>query len=282
MAAAYQPQPGTIPAKVIAHLRSLPPGTRLRTAELVDTLGLEIGQSASLRNYLEAAVNHGVIVRHPDPIDKRRSLWWLGDGTPPELQKVEGEETVDAPLQRRPHKSDTEPQQRIDQLVAGAPAVTAPIEKPTPPAKKKASSRVVAKVEATAGTALMPEQQVTIRQVSIETDPSGLDQHEPGAKLDAGKIRAGLVLGGFARALTEVSKVGTYGAAKYTEAGWTQVAGGIDRYDDAGMRHWLAEHAGQRFDPDTELMHAAHAAWNALARLDLMLRERETITTTKD
>ena len=233
MAAAYQPQPGTIPAKVIAHLRSLPPGTRLRTAELVDALGLEIGQSASLRNYLEAAVNHGVIVRHPDPIDKRRSLWWLGDGTPP-------------------------------------------------PAKKKASSRVVAKVEATAGTALMPEQQVTIRQVSIETDPSGLDQHEPGAKLDAGKIRAGLVLGGFARALTEVSKVGTYGAAKYTEAGWTQVAGGIDRYDDAGMRHWLAEHAGQRFDPDTELMHAAHAAWNALARLDLMLRERETITTTKD
>jgi hypothetical protein len=50
-----------------------------------------------------------------------------------------------------------------------------------------------------------------------ETDPNGLDPHEPGAKLDAGKIRPQLVLGGFSRALEEVVKVGTYGANKYTE-----------------------------------------------------------------
>ena len=31
-------------------------------------------------------------------------------------------------------------------------------------------------------------------------------------------------------------------------------------------------------EPDTALLHAAHAAWNALARLDLALREHETTT----
>lgn len=112
--------------------------------------------------------------------------------------------------------------------------------------------------------------------IRAEHDPHGRDAHTPGAKLDAGKVRPALVLGGFARALLEVSKVGTYGAAKYTENGWQEVPNGIGRYDDAGMRHWLQEHAGQQCDPDTELTHAAHAAWNALARLDLMLREKET------
>jgi hypothetical protein len=108
-----------------------------------------------------------------------------------------------------------------------------------------------------------------------ELDPHGLEAHTPGAKLDAGKPRCALVLGGFARALLEVSKVGTYGAVKYTPHGWTQVPQGPDRYDDAGLRHWLAEKAGQPADPDTQLLHASHQAWNALARLDLMLRERE-------
>lgn len=34
-----------------------------------------------------------------------------------------------------------------------------------------------------------------------EHDPTGRSAHEPGAKLDAGKPRCGLVLGGFSRAL---------------------------------------------------------------------------------
>ncbi|MEY2689287.1 MAG: Curvibacter phage [Pseudomonadota bacterium] len=108
-----------------------------------------------------------------------------------------------------------------------------------------------------------------------EADPNGLDAHTPGAKLDAGKPRCALVLGGFARALLEVCKVGTYGAVKYTPNGWTRVDNGVERYDDAGLRHWLTEKTGQPADADTELLHASHQAWNALARLDLMLRERE-------
>lgn len=108
-----------------------------------------------------------------------------------------------------------------------------------------------------------------------ERDPNGTPANVPGAKLDAGKPRPALVLGGFARALLEVSKVGTYGAVKYTENGWQEVPNGESRYDDACLRHWLYEKAGQRTDPDTKMLHAAHDAWNALARLDLMLREAE-------
>ena len=50
---------------------------------------------------------------------------------------------------------------------------------------------------------------------------------------------------------------------------------GIPRYDDALMRHWLREHAGETHDQDSGAMHATHLAWNALARLELILREAE-------
>lgn len=108
----------------------------------------------------------------------------------------------------------------------------------------------------------------------LESDPHGKDQHETGAKLDAGKPRLGLVLGAFANALVEVGKVGTYGANKYTDNGWLDVPNGKARYTDALLRHILAE-TDESHDPDTNLHHAAHAAWNALARLELILRLRE-------
>ena len=38
---------------------------------------------------------------------------------------------------------------------------------------------------------------------------------DKGVKLDNGKIRLGLVLGGFAKALWEVGCIGTFGANKY-------------------------------------------------------------------
>jgi hypothetical protein len=91
-----------------------------------------------------------------------------------------------------------------------------------------------------------------------ETDPHGKAANTPGAKMDAGKNRLGLVLGGFALALQEVGKVGTYGAVKYT---------------DAMYRHQFREASGELNDADTGLAHAAHAAWNALARLELALKE---------
>ncbi|MER2518591.1 MAG: dATP/dGTP diphosphohydrolase domain-containing protein [Candidatus Accumulibacter phosphatis] len=107
----------------------------------------------------------------------------------------------------------------------------------------------------------------------LEADPSGKSAHEAGAKLDAGKNRLGLVLCGFARALQAVGAVGTYGANKYTDNGWMKVPDGERRYTDAMLRHLMREATGEERDPDTELHHAAHTAWNALARLELSLRK---------
>lgn len=109
----------------------------------------------------------------------------------------------------------------------------------------------------------------------MEREPVGLGQHVPGAKLDAGKNRLGLVLLGFARALEAVGAVGTYGAAKYTDDGWVRVTDGERRYTDAMLRHLIREGAGESVDPEAGIAHAAHTAWNALARLDLALRRGE-------
>lgn len=110
---------------------------------------------------------------------------------------------------------------------------------------------------------------------STETDPDGKNANEAGAKLDAGKNRLSLVLFGFARALNAVGEVGTYGANKHTDNSWVEVPNGEQRYSDAVLRHLLKEASGEMRDKDTELLHAAHTAWNALARLDLMLRKAE-------
>jgi Domain of unknown function (DUF5664) len=105
-----------------------------------------------------------------------------------------------------------------------------------------------------------------------EHDPSGRDPHQPGAKVDAGKVRMHLITGGMARAIMEVAKVATFGAAKYTDGGWVDVPDGFRRYEDAQQRHAAYRHTGEVVDPDSQLLHLAHEAWNAIAKLDLYLR----------
>jgi len=95
----------------------------------------------------------------------------------------------------------------------------------------------------------------------------------PGVKHDVKKPRASMVLLGFANALLAVAEAGTFGAVKYADNNWRHVPNGTERYTDAMLRHLLAEGAGEITDPDSGLWHAAHTAWNALARLELMLRE---------
>ena len=111
-----------------------------------------------------------------------------------------------------------------------------------------------------------------------ETDPNGIDQHAPGAKLDAGKPMVWLCLSGFALALSEVAKVTTIGARKYTPNGWASVPDGSQRYMDAMGRHMLALGAGDERDTDTGCLHKAQMAWNVLASLELDLRaQRGTV-----
>lgn len=99
-----------------------------------------------------------------------------------------------------------------------------------------------------------------------ESDPHNIDQHQAGAKLDANKNRLGLVFGGFANALLGVGKVGTYGANKYTDNGWREVA--VERYTDALLRHQMALLSGETID-ESGLRHVDQVAWNALAIAEL-------------
>jgi len=108
-----------------------------------------------------------------------------------------------------------------------------------------------------------------------EIDPTGRAPSDPGSKLDRGKPRLDLVLGDFSKALIEVGKVGTFGANKYSDGGWKVVPNGIARYSDAGLRHYFYRKVGEDYDPDSNLLHAAHAAWNALAVLQFILEGKK-------
>lgn len=113
---------------------------------------------------------------------------------------------------------------------------------------------------------------------STEYDPFGTDPHEPGAKLDAGKVRPWLLLTDFPRALEEVALVATVGAKKYTDHGWSTVPNGEERYMEAFGRHTLAMASGRKFDDGengTGCLHKAQAIWNLLASLELELRAGE-------
>lgn len=110
---------------------------------------------------------------------------------------------------------------------------------------------------------------------SKDQDPNGIRQHEPGSKLDNGKILAG-VLGDFSLALQAVAEVGTFGANnKYSRGGWQSVKGGETRYKDALWRHILSERH-EPVDRESGFFHESHTAWNALARLELKLRKLNT------
>jgi hypothetical protein len=115
-------------------------------------------------------------------------------------------------------------------------------------------------------------------------DPHGKDQHEKGAKLDLGKppIFEG-ALQYFPRAIEAVANLSLWGATRYTWEGWRSVPSGFKRYSNALGRHMLKEKTEGLYDLDArndpkhpaEILHATQVAWNALARLDLLLEELE-------
>lgn len=98
-----------------------------------------------------------------------------------------------------------------------------------------------------------------------------------GHKHDQEKPRMSLVFDGFANALTEVAKVGTFGANKYSDNGWMTVPNAEERYRAAMLRHYFeqAREGGNQLDDEMQLPHLAAVAWNALAILELRLRDNE-------
>lgn len=96
---------------------------------------------------------------------------------------------------------------------------------------------------------------------------------EEGKKDDNNKapVRAG-VINYFPNALLEIAKVSAFGAKKYSWGNWKFVENGKTRYGDAQMRHACLSHI-ESHDKESGLLHAAHEAWCALARLEIILIE---------
>lgn len=98
-----------------------------------------------------------------------------------------------------------------------------------------------------------------------------------GLKYDVGKepVQQG-VFEYFPRALLAVARVSAIGAKKYSWGNWkAAMVDGINRIGNAKGRHILKEAIQGQLDPESKELHAAHEAWNCLARLELMLIEKE-------
>lgn len=79
----------------------------------------------------------------------------------------------------------------------------------------------------------------------------------------------------FPRAMEAVAAVSAFGAKKYAWNGWRNIPDGLTRITNALSRHFTAEAKGELVDPESKFLHAQHTAWNAMARLELLLIERE-------
>lgn len=77
----------------------------------------------------------------------------------------------------------------------------------------------------------------------------------------------------FCRALLAIASISKFGSVKHNEGkfptAWKKYP--ETTYADALGRHLMAEGKDGLYDPESGMLHAAHAAWNALARLELLL-----------
>lgn len=88
---AYETQPGTIPHRAVAHLRTLDAGAEVSAPELAEVLGVD---SASIVPSLIFPCKHGALTRRKkEARHSARKVWWyaLGDGTPEEPAREEDE-----------------------------------------------------------------------------------------------------------------------------------------------------------------------------------------------
>lgn len=121
----------------------------------------------------------------------------------------------------------------------------------------------------------MSEYNPTPADIAVEI-AKRIREHElaiEGKKYDTGKNRMGLVLQGFSNALWEVSRVGTFGANKYSPNSWQNLTNGKERYLDALCRHLFKHLQGEKVDDESGLLHLSHLAWNALCLLEFELKD---------
>lgn len=98
----------------------------------------------------------------------------------------------------------------------------------------------------------------------------------PGMKFDGDKPRMHLLLNDMNLAILEVGKVATFGAKKYSDRNWRKVENLHERYSSALYRHMLEDSfGGGATDDESGFLHAAHAAWCALARLQILIEKQK-------
>lgn len=105
--------------------------------------------------------------------------------------------------------------------------------------------------------------------------PPVADATKEGRKI--GKVRMDLVMQDMPRAIEALARVMTWAldAKGYKESDWLHVPDAINKYSGGMHRHDNKEKRGQEFDDESGLEHAIHTAWNAMARVELILRKKE-------
>lgn len=117
--------------------------------------------------------------------------------------------------------------------------------------------------------AAAPERTVIIRDAAPPGETGGA------TKLDAGKapVWQGFI-DYFPNAMLAVAWTSDYGFRKYGEwGGWRKLPNAIRRYFDGNARHNLLNSVEVYDDGDSGLAHAAQDAWNAMAKLELLIAE---------
>lgn len=83
----------------------------------------------------------------------------------------------------------------------------------------------------------------------------------------------------FSNALLAVGAISKFGSVKHNEGKmptkWRDYP--ITTYQDANARHITEEAKGDLYDSESKMLHAGHAAWNALARLELLLEKHPLV-----
>lgn len=102
-----------------------------------------------------------------------------------------------------------------------------------------------------------------------------------GIKYDKEKRRLAEMIVDFAPEIEELCKVWEFGANKYSKSNWKLVENGYDRYSNALIRHLIAEDKDY-YDDESKLLHAAHIAFNALARMHFILQGKVEPKYSKD
>ena len=87
------------------------------------------------------------------------------------------------------------------------------------------------------------------------------EQKQKGLKYDDGKDRWDLLP---LYPISQIVKVLTFGAKKYSDNSWQQVENGIDRYYSALMRHIFAWRSGEKNDSESGMPHLSHALTNLM------------------